>query len=126
MLRRACEHLFGIMELCIQLLFIRSTLPGGFLWLGFWVCTRAIRGCSVLTPDESPLGRILADWSMYNCAPMTKKELVSVVIQLDLCILYTLQGNGPSLTAPSYSWNCFTNSRSKGQNPLYSSIYVFT
>lgn len=37
---------------------------------------RAIRGCSVLTPEESQLGQILADWSMYNYAPMIKKELV--------------------------------------------------
>lgn len=36
----------------------------------------ALRGCFVLTPEESPLSWILADWSMYSYDSMTKKELV--------------------------------------------------
>lgn len=41
--------------------------------LGLYFC--AIWDCSVLTPKESPLGWILADWSMYSCNSLTKKKL---------------------------------------------------
>ena len=36
----------------------------------------ALRDCYVLTPEESPLGQILANWPMYSYYPISKKELV--------------------------------------------------
>ena len=42
--------------------------------LGLYFC--AIMDCSVLTPKGSPVGQILADWSVYSHNPVTKKELV--------------------------------------------------
>ena len=36
----------------------------------------AIRVCSVLTPEGSPLDRILADLSTYSYNPMTKNKLI--------------------------------------------------
>ena len=43
---------------------------------GLGLYFHVLRACSVATPERSPLGQILADWSKYSYDPMTKKELV--------------------------------------------------
>ena len=65
MLGLACEHSFGVMELWIQVLLICSPFVWGLIMvmvLGLYFC--AMRQCSVLTPEGSSLGQILADCSM--------------------------------------------------------------
>lgn len=49
---------------------------GFFYGYGFGLVLSCYQGCSVLTLEGSPLGQILADWSMYSYNPMTKKELI--------------------------------------------------
>ena len=50
---------------------------GYFCGYGLSLYFHAIRGCSVLTLEGSPLGGlILADCSTYSYHPTTKKELV--------------------------------------------------
>lgn len=33
-------------------------------------------GSTISTPFQSPLGRILADWSTYSYKPMTEKKMI--------------------------------------------------
>lgn len=62
MLILAYECSFGLMELWIQVLFLCSHIVWGLsvvMVLCFYF--HAIKGCSLLTPEENPLGQILED-----------------------------------------------------------------
>ena len=81
----ACECLYGLVKLWIQVLFIWSHFVWGLsmvIVLCLYFC--AIMGCSVLTPEGSPLC-----WILIGCFIMQwlKRNWFSIVTLLGLCIL---------------------------------------
>lgn len=58
-----------VLSICSQVAWLLLVIELGFL------CIHASRSCSELVPTESPLGRMLMYWSMYNHYPMPKEVL---------------------------------------------------
>ena len=67
--------LFGIMESWIPVLFLYSQVSWIFLVIAFGLYIWSNNGSSVLAPRGSPLGRILAVWTMYCYYPISKEVL---------------------------------------------------
>lgn len=93
-LKLACEHLFRIMEVWIQILFIYSQIAQVPVAIDFCLHVEGVSGCSVLATGGSLLGCIIAEWSIYSHQSMSKEDFVFIVTLYGLCMFWTVGKNG--------------------------------